>query len=52
MSSPVPDLLARLAAHGVAVVEGPVPRTGALGPITSVYVHDPDGNLLELATYD
>ncbi len=52
VSSPVPDLLARLAAHGVAVVEGPVPRTGALGPITSVYVHDPDGNLLELATYD
>jgi len=52
VSSAVPDLLARLAAHGVALVEGPVSRTGALGPITSVYVHDPDGNLVELATYD
>jgi catechol 2,3-dioxygenase-like lactoylglutathione lyase family enzyme len=36
---------------GVPVVEGPVARTGALGPMTSVYVRDPDGNLVEIASY-
>ncbi|WP_224448403.1 VOC family protein [Haloprofundus salilacus] len=39
----------RLRDAGVAVVEGPVARTGTTGPITSVYVRDPDGNLVELA---
>jgi catechol 2,3-dioxygenase-like lactoylglutathione lyase family enzyme len=34
----------------VTVEEGPVTRTGALGPITSFYFRDPDGNLVELAT--
>lgn len=42
---------AHLAACGVPVEEGPVVRTGALGPITSIYVRDPDGNLIELARY-
>lgn len=31
---------------------GPVSRTGALGAITSVYVRDPDKNLIELSRYD
>ncbi|WP_236210544.1 VOC family protein [Metapseudomonas otitidis] len=44
-------LLAHLAAEGVAVEEGPVRRTGALGPIESVYVRDPDGNLIEIGRY-
>ena len=35
---------------GLDVVEGPVERTGAVGPIRSVYVRDPDGNLVELST--
>jgi catechol 2,3-dioxygenase-like lactoylglutathione lyase family enzyme len=35
----------------VKVELGPVARTGALGPITSVYLRDPDGNLVELAEY-
>ena len=35
----------------VPIAEGPVPRTGALGPMTSVYVRDPDGNLIEIASY-
>lgn len=42
---------AHLEACGVKVVAGPGPRTGALGEITSVYVRDPDGNLIELSTY-
>jgi catechol 2,3-dioxygenase-like lactoylglutathione lyase family enzyme len=37
--------------QGVEVVEGPVARTGALGPMTSIYVRDPDGNLVELSSY-
>lgn len=45
------DWLVHLAAQGVAVEAGPVPRTGARGPITSVYFRDPDGNLIEVAHY-
>jgi len=47
-----PDDVARhLAACGVAVETGPVPKTGALGAMTSVYCRDPDGNLVEVASY-
>jgi len=35
----------------VAIIEGPVPKTGATGPIRSVYFRDPDGNLIEVANY-
>jgi catechol 2,3-dioxygenase-like lactoylglutathione lyase family enzyme len=45
------DVIANLAACGVAIVEGPVMRTGATGPIRSVYVRDPDGNLIEVSNY-
>ena len=48
---PLDRLLAHLAAEGVAVEEGPVRRTGALGPIESVYVRDPDDNLIEIGRY-
>ena len=34
---------------GVTIEEGPVPRTGATGPILSVYLRDPDGNLIEVS---
>jgi catechol 2,3-dioxygenase-like lactoylglutathione lyase family enzyme len=40
-----------LAELGVPVIVGPSPRDGALGPMTSLYVRDPDGNLVELASY-
>lgn len=48
---PTDRLLAHLAAEGVAVLEGPVTKTGAQGPITSVYFNDPDGNLIEVSRY-
>jgi catechol 2,3-dioxygenase-like lactoylglutathione lyase family enzyme len=42
---------AHLLACRVTVTEGPVSKTGALGPMTSHYCRDPDGNLIEIATY-
>ena len=38
--------------EGVEIVEGPVQKSGALGPITSVYFIDPDGNLVEVSSYE
>jgi catechol 2,3-dioxygenase-like lactoylglutathione lyase family enzyme len=49
--APLEDFLRHLAACGVAVELGPVPRIGALGPMISVYFRDPDGNLVEVARY-
>ena len=49
VAEPVETLKHRLEAEGVQVEAGPVPRTGAGGPITSIYLRDPDGNLIELA---
>ncbi len=45
------EVKARLVSVGVAITEGPVPKTGALGAMTSIYCRDPDGNLVEIATY-
>jgi len=46
------DAAAQLAACGVRIEEGPVAKTGATGPIRSVYFRDPDANLIEVSTYD
>jgi catechol 2,3-dioxygenase-like lactoylglutathione lyase family enzyme len=43
------DAIAHLATEGIPIELGPVDRTGALGPLRSVYVRDPDGNLVEFA---
>lgn len=48
-SVPLADVQAHLAACGVVVTEGPVQRTGAQGPILSVYFRDPDRNLIEVS---
>jgi catechol 2,3-dioxygenase-like lactoylglutathione lyase family enzyme len=50
-TTPLAEVIAHLAACGVPVEEGPVRRTGARGPIESVYFRDPDANLIELANY-
>jgi len=42
----------RLDTAGIAVEKGPVRRNGTLGPLLSLYVRDPDGNLVELAEYE
>ena len=48
---PTERVLARLAAEGVPVLEGPVMKSGAQGPIESVYFNDPDGHLIEVSRY-
>ena len=48
-STPLNAWLPYLKASGQTVLEGPVQRNGALGPIVSLYIRDPDGNLLEIA---
>jgi catechol 2,3-dioxygenase-like lactoylglutathione lyase family enzyme len=49
--SSLEEVMASLERHGVECIEGPVPRTGALGPISSVYFRDPDLNLIEVSRY-
>lgn len=50
-ATPVEAYAAHLHALGLAVIEGPVMRTGAQGPIRSIYLRDPDGNLIEIANH-
>ena len=45
------DLIRHLEGTGVDVELGPVRRTGANGALMSIYVRDPDGNLIELSSY-
>ena len=46
---PVQAIADRLRALGIAIEEGPVARTGARGPLLSIYIRDPDRNLVEIA---
>ena len=48
-SNPLQDILMHLDTCGVEVIDGPVQRTGATGPIISVYFRDPDLNLIEVS---
>ncbi len=49
VSTPLVEVMAHLQRCDVAIEEGPMPRTGATGPLLSVYIRDPDRNLIELA---
>ena len=51
VADPLGQVVAELARHGVTIEEGPVERTGATGPILSVYLRDPDRILIEISTY-
>jgi catechol 2,3-dioxygenase-like lactoylglutathione lyase family enzyme len=51
VDDPIDQIRAELAERGVEIEEGPVERTGATGPILSVYFRDPDQNLIELSNY-
>ena len=48
---PLDQVIAHLDANGIPIDTGPVPRRGALGPLRSIYVRDPDDNLVEVAEY-
>jgi catechol 2,3-dioxygenase-like lactoylglutathione lyase family enzyme len=50
-STPLAAVIEHLKGEGIDIVEGPVPRTGATGPMHSVYFRDPDGNLIEVSNY-
>jgi catechol 2,3-dioxygenase-like lactoylglutathione lyase family enzyme len=49
--TPLAQVIDELRSHGIAIIQGPVDKTGAMGPIKSVYFRDPDGNLVEVSNY-
>lgn len=49
--TPMTDVQEHIEKLGVEIVEGPVIRTGAMGRILSLYIRDPDGNLIEVSNY-
>ena len=51
VDEPIETVERRIENAGVEIVEGPIRKVGAHGPMRSVYVHDPDGNLVEFAHY-
>jgi len=47
--TPILEVVDTLKTHKVSIIAGPVPRTGAIGDLISVYFRDPDGNLIEVS---
>ncbi len=50
-STSLEDVIEKLQASNIKIIEGPVMKTGAKGPMRSVYVRDPDLNLVEISVY-
>ncbi|HEY2817604.1 MAG TPA: VOC family protein [Casimicrobiaceae bacterium] len=48
---PLDVAMAHVQSCGVTIEEGPVDKTGAIGPLRSFYFRDPDGNLVEVSNY-
>ena len=48
---PLDEVIAHVHSCGVAIEEGPVSRSGATGLLESIYLRDPDGNLVEISNY-
>lgn len=50
-TTPLTEVISDLADQRIHIDEGPVERTGALGKLRSIYIRDPDQNLIEIANY-
>ena len=50
-ATPLEEVVQHLKKCGIRIIEGPVAKAGATGPIRSVYFRDPDGNLIEVSEY-
>ena len=51
IDDPLEEFIGHLNENNIEILQGPVARTGALGVIKSIYIRDPDKNLIELSTY-
>ncbi len=49
--TPLAEVIVHIRSCGIEIVQGPVHKTGATGSIESVYLRDPDGNLVEISNY-
>jgi catechol 2,3-dioxygenase-like lactoylglutathione lyase family enzyme len=48
-STPLEDWIKHFSVNHIAILQGPIARTGATGPIHSIYIRDPDENLIEVS---
>ena len=46
---PIQEWIKRFDLHNISIENGPVQKTGATGPLMSIYVRDPDGSLIEIS---
>lgn len=50
-TTPIAEVITHLHELNIPIIEGPIRRTGAIGVIESIYIRDPDLNLVEIANY-